>query len=142
MKISWVTIDRFCQEEADAKEDVRRELERTGKPLRSSADPLSDDELLAKMRDLGLDVDRDGMERLCAGALSAEEAASPILDKLELDDELTVDWVWICLLALWQRWWPDRVCLELLDDKMPGRLRPGRGERYACGRRDLAECVV
>ena len=22
MKTSWVTIDRFCQEEADAKEDV------------------------------------------------------------------------------------------------------------------------
>jgi tetratricopeptide (TPR) repeat protein len=117
VKISWVTIDRFCQEEADAKEDVRRELERTGKPLRSSADPLSDDELLAKLRDLGVDVDRDGVERLCAGALSAEEVAKPIVDKLELD-EMTVDWVWICLLALWQRWWPDRACLELLDDKM------------------------
>ena len=26
MRMSYVTIDRFCQEEADAKEDVRREL--------------------------------------------------------------------------------------------------------------------
>ena len=26
MKISWVTIDRFCQEEADAKENIRRQL--------------------------------------------------------------------------------------------------------------------
>ena len=84
MKLSWVTIDRFCQEEADAKEDVRRELERTGRPLRSSADPLSDDELLAKLRNLGVDVDGDGVERLCAGALSAEEVAGPIVDKLEL----------------------------------------------------------
>ena len=118
VKISWVTIDRFCQEEADSKEDVRRELERTGRPLRSSADALSDDELLAKLRGLGLDVDRDGVERLFAGALSAEEVAGPIVDKLELGDEMTVDWVWISLLALWQRWWPDRACLELLDDKM------------------------
>lgn len=117
VKLSWVTIDRFCQEEADAKEDVRRELERTGRPLRSSADPLSDDELLAKLRNLGVDVDGDGVERLCEGALSAEEVAGPIVDKLELGD-MTVDWVWICLLALWERWWPDRVCLELLDDKM------------------------
>ena len=39
MKISWVTIDRVCQEKADGSEAVRRELERTGKPLRSSADP-------------------------------------------------------------------------------------------------------
>jgi hypothetical protein len=27
---SWVTIDRICQEDADAKEDVPRELQRTG----------------------------------------------------------------------------------------------------------------
>jgi hypothetical protein len=27
VKISWVTIDRICQEEADAKENIRRELE-------------------------------------------------------------------------------------------------------------------
>jgi hypothetical protein len=60
VKMSWVTIDRICQEDADGKEDVRRELVRNGKPLRSSAEPLSDDELLAKLRDLGLDVDRDG----------------------------------------------------------------------------------
>ena len=117
MDISWVTLDRFCQEEADSKEHVRRELERTGRLLRSSADPLSDDELLAKLRDLGLDVDRDGVERLCEGALSVEEVARPIVDKLDLD-AMTVDWVWICLVALWQRWWPDRACLESLDDKM------------------------
>jgi hypothetical protein len=64
------------------------------------------------------DVDRDGVERLCAGALSAEEVAAPIVDKLKLGDETTVDWVWISLLALWQRWWPDRPSLELLDDKI------------------------
>ena len=132
MKISWVTIDRFCQEEADAKEDVRRELERTGRPLRSSAGPLSDDELLAKLRDFGLDVDRDGVERLCAGALSAEEVAGPIVDKLELGDDMTADWVWIGLLALWQRWWPDRPGLELLDDKMQaGYARDAENDSHA-----------
>jgi len=118
VKISWVTIDRICQEEADAKENVRRELEHTGRPLRSSADSLSDDELLTKLRSVGLDVDRDGVERLCAGALSAEEVAASIVDKLKLGDEPTVDWVWISLLALWQRLWPDRPSLELLDDKI------------------------
>jgi SEC-C motif len=123
--ISWVTLDRFCQEEADRSEDTRRELERTGRPLRSSADPLGDDELLAKLRDLGLDVDRDGVERLCAGALSAEEVARPVVNKLKLGDDMTGDWVWICLLALWQRWWPDRVCLETLDDKIQAGYAQG-----------------
>jgi post-segregation antitoxin (ccd killing protein) len=57
--MSWVTLDRICQEEADGKEDVRRELVRNGKPLRSSAEPLSDDELLAKLRDFGLNWSQD-----------------------------------------------------------------------------------
>jgi hypothetical protein len=39
VKMSWVTLDRICQEEADGKEDVRRELVRHGRPLRSSAEP-------------------------------------------------------------------------------------------------------
>ena len=130
--MSWVTIDRICQEEADGKEDVRRELVRNGRPLRSSADPLSDDELLAKLRDFGLDVDRDGVERLCAGALSAEEVAGPIVDKLKLDDDMTVNWVWISLLALWQRWWPDRPGLELLDDKMQaGYTQDAENDKHA-----------
>ena len=36
--MSWVTLDRICQEKVD-KEGVRRELVRNGRPLRSSADP-------------------------------------------------------------------------------------------------------
>jgi hypothetical protein len=52
-----------------------------------------------------------------ARALSAEEVAGPIVAKLKLDDDMTVDWVWISLTALWQRWWPDRPGLELLDGR-------------------------
>jgi hypothetical protein len=129
--MSWVTLDRICQEKVD-KEGVRSELVRNGRPLRSSAEPLSDDELLAKLRDLGLDVDGDGVERLCAGALSAEEVAGPIVAKLKLADDMTVDWVWISLLALWQRWWPDRPGLELLDDKMQaGYARDAENDTHA-----------
>ena len=128
--MSWVTLDRICQERVD-KDGVRLELVRNGRPLRSSAEPLSDDELLAKLKDLGLEVDRDGVERLCAGALSAEEAAKPITHKLQLDD-MTANWVWISLLALWQRWWPDRPGLELLDDKMQaGYARDAENDSHA-----------
>ena len=129
--MSYVTLDRICQERVD-KEGVRSEFVRNGRPLRSSADPLSDGELLAKLRDLGVDVDRDGVELLCAGALSAEEVAGPIGAKLKLADDMTVDWVWISLLALWQRWCPDRVCLELLDDKMQaGYARDAENDSHA-----------
>lgn len=116
--MSWVAIDRICQEKVDGQEGVPLELVRNGRPLRSSADSLSDDELLAKLRECGLDVDGDGVERLCEGALSAEEVADTIVKKLKLSDDMKVDWAWISLCALWKRWWPDRPCLELLDDKI------------------------
>ena len=45
---------------------------------------------------------------------------------------MTVDWVWISLLALWQRWWPDRPGLELLDDKMQaGYARDAENDAHA-----------
>ena len=28
------------------------------------------------------------------------------------------DWIWLCLLELWRRWWPERVCVEFLGDKI------------------------
>jgi hypothetical protein len=116
--MSYVTADRITQEKAD-EAGVSPEVFRNGRPLRSSAASLSDDELLAKLRGFfGLDVDRAGVEQLCASAVSVEVVAKVIVDKLKLGDELTVDWVWISLLTLWQRWWPNRVCMELLDDKM------------------------
>jgi hypothetical protein len=32
--------------------------------------------------------------------------------------EPEIDWIWICLAALWQRWFPDRPSFEMLDDKI------------------------
>jgi hypothetical protein len=46
-----------------------------------------------------------------------------------------VDWIWICLLALWERWWPAMVCLELLDDK----IQAGYDRQEW---RDLAACAA
>jgi len=44
-----------------------------------------------------------------------------------------VDWIWICLLGLWERWWADQVCLELLDDKMQaGYAHRERNDLTAC----------
>ena len=51
MKISWVTLDRICEEReirCDAK--IRRLFEDSNRPLRSRAAQLGDEELLAKLR--------------------------------------------------------------------------------------------
>ena len=134
--MSYVTLDRICQEKVD-KEGVLLELVRNGRPLRSSADALSDDELLAKLKELGLDVDRDGVERLCAGALSAEEVARPVAKKLNLDD-MVANWVLDLLAALWQTVVAGAALPGATGRQDAGRVRPGRGERHARGGRDLA----
>ncbi|HXB71493.1 MAG TPA: hypothetical protein VNY05_24875 [Candidatus Acidoferrales bacterium] len=44
------------------------------------------------------------------------------------------DWIWICLAALWQRWFPDKPSFELLDDKMQAGydLKASSGAVAAC----------
>jgi hypothetical protein len=78
LKMSWVTLDRFCEEEAAKDESLRRKLEADHRPLRSSASTLTDDELLGKLGSMGFELDCRGVEDLCAGALSAEEVAHPL----------------------------------------------------------------
>ena len=133
--MSWVTLDRISREEARADETIRRMVEGSGRPLRSHAEHLTDEELLEKLRSFGLDLDRGSLEKLCQGALSAEEVARPLQDRCGSGHGSQVDWIWICLVSLWQRWWPDKVCLELLDDKVQeGYAEDGQNDVNACVR--------
>ncbi|HUK69748.1 MAG TPA: hypothetical protein VLW50_13520, partial [Streptosporangiaceae bacterium] len=114
VKMSWVTLDRIVSKEALSDQAIRRQLEQNARPLRSHAARMGDEDLLAKLRGVGVDADREKLAKLCEGALSAEEVVS---ERLRLHD-WDADWAWICLVALWERWWPEKVCLELLDDKV------------------------
>lgn len=123
MKISWVTIDRICEDyrTPGAGGTTGGRAGDPDRPLRSSAAGLSDAELLAKLASFGVDVDRDGLEQRCAAAVSAEEVARSLIDGCGARNHgggPQADWIWICVVTLWQRWWPQRVCLELLDDKV------------------------
>jgi SEC-C motif len=136
MKMSHVTLDRFLREEAAKNAVIRKQLASDGRCTRSSAEPMSDDELLDKLRELGFALDRDGIERLCQDVLSAEEAVQPLhrdWDRRASADSVESDWIWICVLTLWERWWPDKVCMELLDDKMQaGYHHEENGDVTAC----------
>lgn len=90
-------------------------------PTRSDAATLSDEQLLEKLRGFGLDADRAELERLCEGALSVEEVAQPLCDRFGAragEGQPNPDWIWLCLLELWRRWWPERVCVEFLGDQI------------------------
>ena len=117
--ISWVAIDRVVEKERAA--DAAYRGQARGKVLRSDAKPLTDSELLAKLRSFAIEMDRPTLERLCDKALSAEEIARPLLDQRTFhakQAQMDSDWIWSCLSALWQRWFPDKPSFEALDDKM------------------------
>src|SRR4029450_12350047 len=112
--ISWVAMDRIVERKRAADAAYRKQA--AGKVLRSDAKRLTDGELLAKLSSFGIEL-----ERLCDQALSAEEIAQPLLDQRTFHgrhEQMESDWIWICLSALWQRWFPDKPSFEALDDKM------------------------
>ena len=116
---SWVALDRFAEKERARDRTFLKQSAR--KVLRSDAKPLTDDDLLAKLRSFGIELDRPSLERLCREALSAEEIATPWLGQRTFHGrqaEMESDWIWVGLTALWQRWFPDQPGFELLDDKM------------------------
>ncbi len=81
-------------------------------PARSDAAKLSDEQLLEKLQGFGLEGGRAEFEWLCEGALSAEEVALALLDRCGSaagEGRPDADWIWLCLLELWRRWWPERV---------------------------------
>jgi hypothetical protein len=115
LEISWVTMERWAREKAGPPGAGR------GRPFRDDAERLADPQLLQKLRGFGIELDRAGLETLCREALSAQEVASRLLSHhLPEADRGTPesDWVWLAVLALWQRWWPTKPCLETVDDKI------------------------
>ena len=132
---SWVAIDRFAEKERAQDATFRKQS--ADKVLRSDAQPLTDDELVAKLRSFDIQLDHASLEQLCRQALSAEEIATPLLDQRTFRGrraEMESDWIWVCLTTLWQRWFPDQPCFELLDDKIEAGYElqgPGR-DAAAC----------
>src|SRR2546427_2264522 len=117
--ISWVAMDRIVERKRAT--DAAYRKQGADKVLRSDAKRRTDSELLAKLRSFGIEMDRPTLERLCDQALSAEEIAQPLLDQRTFHgrhEQMESDWIWICLSALWQRWFPDKSSFESLDDKM------------------------
>ncbi|MHB8555994.1 MAG: hypothetical protein ACYDCB_10130 [Candidatus Dormibacteria bacterium] len=125
----------MCEERRLSDPKTRRLIAKSHRPLRSSAADLSDDEPVAKLAGFGLHFDRPSLEQLCQGALSAEEVAGPLMDSCGFrrdEERVQGEWIWSCLVSLWQRWWPDKLCLKLLDDKIQAGYQELGQDQAAC----------
>ena len=117
--ISYVALERIVEMKAASDTKYRKQL--GARPFRSGAKLLTDGELLDKLGSFGLHLDRSALERLLKQALSAEEIANSLVAEPAFKGKQgrwDSDWVWICVAALWQRWFPDAPSFERLDDRM------------------------
>ena len=95
---SWVAVDRFAEKERARQgcDDATFRKQSAGKVLRSDSRQLTDDDLLARLRSFGIELDRPSLEQLCRGALSAEEISTPFLDQRTFygrQAEMESDWI-------------------------------------------------
>ena len=117
--ISWAAVNRVAERKKISDPKYREQL--AGSPLLSDASALTDEELLKRLRSFGVDIDQTSLAKLCEKSLSTEQIAKSFVSKrvsVSREDEQTRNWIWICLTELWRRWFPDKPCFELLDEKM------------------------
>ena len=86
---------------------------------------LTDAELLGKLELNGVALRKDRLGDWVQNYVSAEEICrSEGLEHSDLHDVgLNADWVWIGVTILWERWYPDRQSMEMLDASMQSGYR-------------------
>ena len=124
MSISFISMNRLVEQRAAEDEVYRKQLERSQKRTLSDGRALSDEALLEKLRSLGLHIDRDWLDRSSRSAPSAEALFQTVMRQSQVKIPVTQeDWVWIVLVCLWERWFPDRLNLEMIDDLIQAGYR-------------------
>jgi tetratricopeptide (TPR) repeat protein len=81
---------------------------------------LSDEKLVEKLGNFGIEINKDAFRQMVNQFLSAEEMYHWYFDQEHVqvksdDDE---DWLWICLVVLWERWAPEQPSFEMIDELM------------------------
>jgi hypothetical protein len=129
--LSWVAMERIYEREVLP--DTKLHKHAVERPLRAHAKHLTDGELLAKLRSFGIEMNRTWLERESARALSAQEIAGPLMDQSSSRGQES-DWIWICVAALWRRWFPEQPGFEELDEKIQAgyELLESSGAVAAC----------
>jgi len=81
---------------------------------------LSDEKLVEKLGTFGIGINRDAFQQMVNRFLSAEEIFHWYFDQdhAQLKSDEDEDWLWICLVVLWERWAPEQPSFEMIDEMM------------------------
>ena len=110
--ISRMAIRRIIEDKRAEDPDYDKEI-RLSCPSMASMKQVTDSELLQRLKDRGIEVDKNWMDQATTKYLAAYQIA----DAFDPEEEDS-DMVWLCLDSLLQRWFPDRHSFELIDEWM------------------------
>lgn len=133
---SYIAIDRLLEAQRKGDARVRALLEQRGPVFLSTGRTWSDEQLLSKLHSLGFaGLDRNQLDELTRAYPSAQKMTEALIatGTIEVPDAER-DWVWIGLVCLWERWFPDRPNFEMIDDQMQAG--------YAALERDELEAAI
>lgn len=117
--MSYVALDRIAEIGARNHPLLKEKLKQTDVPRMSLGKTLTDEELLGKLGGYGVNFTRTSFRKIASEYLSAEALSQWVHKKyLIKDNDQQVDWVWISLAVLWERWFPEQPSLEMIDDRM------------------------
>ena len=112
--------------------DLCRRL--SGNPHSCQAELFTDEELLAKLRTLGLDLSRSSVIELLDDDRSSNDIMDELIERSIFKDnqaDLQGDWVLVCFAELRRRWCPNKPVRLALDDKVQQGYRLLEGEHTA-----------
>jgi len=91
--------------------------EQRKKERRIEARRLTPNELQEKLDSLGAGITRESLEELCRAHPSARELCFTLAREPAPDEE-KLDWIWACIAALWETWFPHIPSTEAIDETM------------------------
>ena len=120
MTISQIAIRRIAEDKAAEDETYRRQLQQNGRLLSCQVREMSDDQLVAKLQTMGLEIDRVTLDRESQAYLAAYQLANTLLDQRASATvrRRTQDRAWFAIETLWRCRFPERSNLEIVDDCM------------------------
>ncbi len=120
--ISYQALNRLVTEDAEKDPAKARTIALSERPLLRDGEAMSDEQLIAMASTAGVALDRAGLERLVRRSASAEELCRKFAVDAETTDgdRFATDRVWIAIVTLWRRWFPDEPSADQLDELMQG----------------------
>ncbi|MDD4570211.1 MAG: SEC-C metal-binding domain-containing protein [Tepidanaerobacteraceae bacterium] len=119
MGLSKIALNRVYEDSIKKGITSVKDLKKKGKTVLSDVKKLKDEEIIDKLNNLGVQIEKTTFSSSIINFPSAEAYYLWLMNekKLKLNDK-DEDILWMGITVLWERWFPELRNFEMLDDKI------------------------